>query len=640
MSRRQQKQLYFETMEQRIVLATGTASIIDGALRICGTAGNDTIVIAELSDNFWVSASFLQTPQLFAKTDATSIKVTGGDGDDTIVATSLQTTATLEGNAGDDRVFGSFVADNIFGGPGADLIFGNGGDDNIFAGTGEDRVFAGGGNDTIYGGDDNDLIQGNDGDDTVRGEGGNDQLFGSGGADSVYGGFGDDTLLGGAGNDMLFGGSGNDTLVGEGDNDQLFGEADDDSLLGGGGQDQLNGGMGNDQLVGGNGDDSLDGGDGNDTMFGDAGADEMSGGAATDSLFGGVGPDILLGNAGTDTLRGGNGNDILAGHSGYDLLFGGEDKDVLISGGHDSSAAVLGQLNGEGNEDLLIAGSTNHQGDFDALRETQAAWGSSRDHDLRLADALATFSITDFETQYSMNGGNGRDAFFADSTSQSAGAQANEILVGFQLLAANDEFTVAIGDTITTTSNQSLLVNDQMVDVGATVSIVEQAAHGTVTLNADGTFSYTQSTYGRDSFVYEVTEPGGETTRATVKLTVDGLPELPADATITTLASGLQFHDFVVGDGQSPVFNSTVNINYVGYLPNGNIFDSNEFISFNLQQVIAGFSVGVDGMNVGGTRRIIIPPDLGYGPNGNPGAGIGGEDTIIFDVDLHTFVTP
>ena len=118
---------------------------------------------------------------------------------------------------------------------------------------------------------------------------------------------------------------------------------------------------------------------------------------------------------------------------------------------------------------------------------------------------------------------------------------------------------------------------------------------------------------------------------------MDGLPELPEDATLISSDSGLQYFDFVVGSGDSPVFNSTVNINYVGYLPNGNIFDSNDFISFNLQQVIDGFSEGVDGMNVGGTRRIIIPPDLGYGPNGNPGAGIGGEDIIIFDVDLHTF---
>ena len=162
MKKATKKRLTIEKMEDRIVLATGTASIVNGELQVCGTGANDTIIVAELQNNFWVSATFMQSPQLFAKTEVNSIRVTGADGNDTIVATSLQSTATLEGNAGDDRIFGSFVADEIFGGPGIDLIFANGGDDSIFAGSGNDRVFAGAGNDTISGGDGDDLIQGND----------------------------------------------------------------------------------------------------------------------------------------------------------------------------------------------------------------------------------------------------------------------------------------------------------------------------------------------------------------------------------------------------------------------------------------------------------------------------------------------
>jgi hypothetical protein len=115
----------------------------------------------------------------------------------------------------------------------------------------------------------------------------------------------------------------------------------------------------------------------------------------------------------------------------------------------------------------------------------------------------------------------------------------------------------------------------------------------------------------------------------------EGIPPLPDDAEIVTLDSGLQVYDFVVGVGDAPPDESAdVNVAYTGYLPDGAIFDSNESANFNLQGVIAGFSEGILGMRVGGSRRIIIPPDLGYGPGGNPGAGIGGEDTIVFDVDL------
>lgn len=115
----------------------------------------------------------------------------------------------------------------------------------------------------------------------------------------------------------------------------------------------------------------------------------------------------------------------------------------------------------------------------------------------------------------------------------------------------------------------------------------------------------------------------------------DGIPPLPDGAEVATLESGLQVYDFEVGAGEAPPdANANVNVAYTGYLPDGTIFDSSESANFNLTGVIAGFREGILGMRVGGSRRIIIPPDLGYGPNGNAGAGIGGEDTITFDVDL------
>ena len=112
------------------------------------------------------------------------------------------------------------------------------------------------------------------------------------------------------------------------------------------------------------------------------------------------------------------------------------------------------------------------------------------------------------------------------------------------------------------------------------------------------------------------------------------LSSLPLNAVIDTADNGLQVHDFRVGRGESPSSTDTVRVGYVGYLPDGTVFDSSEGIDFPLTNLIQGFSEGVQGMNVGGIRRIIIPPDIGYGPGGNPGAGIGGEDIIVFDVTL------
>jgi len=115
----------------------------------------------------------------------------------------------------------------------------------------------------------------------------------------------------------------------------------------------------------------------------------------------------------------------------------------------------------------------------------------------------------------------------------------------------------------------------------------------------------------------------------------EGVPPLPDDAVLETSATGVQTYDFVVGEGDSPEPGAMVRVAYTGYLEkDGAIFDSNDSVVFDLDNLIDGFTEGVLGMRVGGMRRIIIPPDQGYGAAGNAGTGIGGEDIIIFDVDL------
>jgi len=109
-------------------------------------------------------------------------------------------------------------------------------------------------------------------------------------------------------------------------------------------------------------------------------------------------------------------------------------------------------------------------------------------------------------------------------------------------------------------------------------------------------------------------------------------------ATITT-ASGLNYEDLRVGEGATARFGSDVLVHYTGWLASGAKFDSsrdrNEPFGFALGQgnVIAGWEEGVAGMRVGGRRKLVIPPDLGYGAWG-AGDVIPPDATLVFEVEL------
>ena len=147
-----------------------------------------------------------------------SLTVDGGDGDDTIVGTSLDD--VLLGGADDDDIRGMAGDDTISGGAGIDTLNGNAGDDTIRGQAGDD------------------ILRGGGDDDTLRGGRGADNVKGNGGADRVFGNGGNDTLRGGAGPDMINGGKGQDDVAGNGGDDTFnTGDRAADTVNGGGGDD-------------------------------------------------------------------------------------------------------------------------------------------------------------------------------------------------------------------------------------------------------------------------------------------------------------------------------------------------------------------------------------------------------------------
>jgi FKBP-type peptidyl-prolyl cis-trans isomerase len=124
-------------------------------------------------------------------------------------------------------------------------------------------------------------------------------------------------------------------------------------------------------------------------------------------------------------------------------------------------------------------------------------------------------------------------------------------------------------------------------------------------------------------------------------------PALPAGAgkmdgdapkSFTKTNSGLQYRVLRKGTGTGPKATNTVKVNYHGWLDDGKVFDSSykrgEPIEFGLNQVIPGWTEGMQLVGEGGMIELLIPSNLGYGARGTPGGPIPPNATLHFLVEL------
>jgi Ca2+-binding RTX toxin-like protein len=580
-----------------------------------------------------------------------ALKITGSAGNDTYTGTDLA--ETVSGLAGNDSLSGNGGNDTLDGGAGNDTLDGGTGNDKMTGGAGNDTFVVDSTTDSVIelanGG--TDLVQssisltlgtnvenltltginaingtGNAQANRMTGNSASNVLTGGAGNDVLMAGAGDDTLDGGIGNDVMFGGTGNDTYVvdatadkitemsGEGTdtvkssisyklgsnlenltltgtaaingtgnslNNLITGNAKANTLTGDAGADTLDGGLGNDTLVGGTGDDSyfLDNSGDRVTELEDDGTDTINAGFsfvlgdnlenltltgtanidgdgndADNILIGNVGNNVLDGGAGDDNLNGGAGDDILLGGDGDDTLTGGAGSDVLSGGDGDNTyfADADDIVIGGAGLDLVSSNESITLGDgIDnlTLTGTDNVSGTGNDLDNVIIGNAGDNTLSGGAGSNDLSGGAGDDTFIAGEGDDVMNGDA-----GSDTFVISNEFDVGVSIDGGT---DNLTTGDQLVNVVFSTGTTKSTAAST--LGAATVLDTIQFTESGDftNLEFANVEQVKLASGVNVTLSADAVSEafdslgLSADVNPSAISPGVHFYGVAGGDEET-----------------------------------------------------------------------------------------
>lgn len=559
----------------------------------------------------------------------------GGEGDDVLSggadAVRVERTEVEFLKEREDRLYRIETLTEVLA-PNRDSLYGDEGDDVLDGGSGNDELFGGSGNDFLYGGNDGltgdvAFVDWGDGevipDETVgRTEEGRVFLTND---DYLDGGDGDDVLDGGSGDDQLFGGDGGDFLFGG--HDGPLNTSNDDYLDGGAGLDTMAGGTGNDfyevdgtfyettdievysdcgELIEGavtrvwTYDTVLEFADeGYDTIRaaaeivlpehveelqlaeyeevrfgrGNAGDNWLFGNSFDNRLEGAGGDDVLIGAGGNDTLDGGEGDDVLFGGEGDDLYLmrAGSGRDTVVDAEgfdvvHWVDHVAPGDLTFSRHGDDVVIGLNGTRD-----RIVLAGWfsASERVREIVFCDADAI--------------GEDEIAALADARFVEAGADFGAIV--------EDDTAPAVGNVLANDFGNlagTLVVSRPGTYVGA---------FGTLTLEADGSYSYTldnaavqwlaEGELAEDVFFYEVEDEAQAFGEATLTIEIAGRNDAPVIFGGSSAALIREDTTFIEGyetEGDSLVGNGDFSAGIDGWTVSGSRF----FVGVDDEEAIFG----------------------------------------------------